>query len=117
VNRTTPAQQQSGKAEPPHRAPRPTRPGRKAPANQRQQANRAELDATLDKILATRGAARLIRQRAHWSAEDIADVVGVDPGAVFAWEAGLKRPEGLNARIYTRLLQVLYALEQPQGAR
>ena len=92
----------------------PQRPG-KAPANDRlaERLNeplktaRSPLTAQLDQLLAAR-LARPIRERAGWTLDEVATVVGVRRSAVAAWENGTSTPPpGVAERIYGRLLRVL----------
>lgn len=65
-----------------------------------------EMAAELARIrrLVRSGQARAIRVDAGLSQGDIARLIGVQPGAVSRWEAGLRVPRGDKALAYGRVL-------------
>ena len=102
----------------------PQRPG-KAPASERPAERLNERLKTtprttprssqLDQILAA-GLARPIRERAGWTLDEVATVVGVRRSAVAAWENGTSTPPpGVAERIYGRLLRVLAGQVMPSA--
>jgi DNA-binding XRE family transcriptional regulator len=63
--------------------------------------------------LAASGIARLVRQSAGLSLRDVARVVGIDPGTVWHWEHGSKRPTDANAIAYRDVIAALRNTQAP----
>lgn len=53
------------------------------------------------------GTARRLRETAMLTQAEVAEIVGVTPAAVAAWEAGHRTPSGTPARRYGELLRRL----------
>jgi DNA-binding transcriptional regulator YiaG len=67
-----------------------------------------EIELRLEVLDACRtGRARLIRERAGISQQDIATALGTDAAAVSGWENGRRRPVGKRAVRYGQLLRLL----------
>jgi DNA-binding XRE family transcriptional regulator len=58
------------------------------------------------------GTARRLREHAMLTQAEVAEVVGVTPAAVAAWEAGRRAPSGHAARKYGELLRQLNGKEK-----
>lgn len=71
-----------------------------------------EIDALLAEVEATRSVPtparrRAIRENAGVTLGRLASVLGVTPSTVCNWEAGRRRPRGVNARAYGEALRAL----------